>query len=167
MYRDQSHRNIRDGIGRGLSTNYHVEQELPEEIKTLLGRLSALENSKATAADRILQPSIDSERPTQTDSTVRRELNRYVDRLGAYLPDWLCRAVKWLRRPDRFIARIFVSLVLVVGGLFSFLPVLGLWMLPLGLIIISQDLIFLQRPLVRVFRWTEHQFRNLRGRFKK
>jgi hypothetical protein len=79
----------------------------------------------------------------------------------------LCRTVKWLREPDRFIARILVSLVLVVGGFFSFLPVLGLWMLPLGLIIISQDLTFLQRPLVRVFRWTEDKLRNLRGRFKK
>ena len=59
-----------------------------------------------------------------------------------------------------------VSLVLVVGGLFSFLPVLGLWMLPLGLIIISQDLTFLQRPLLHLIRWTEHQYRNLRGLFK-
>lgn len=28
---------------------------------------------------------------------------------------------------------------LVVGGIFSFLPVLGVWMLPLGLIILSRD----------------------------
>lgn len=28
---------------------------------------------------------------------------------------------------------------LIVGGVFSFLPVLGVWMLPLGLIILSRD----------------------------
>jgi hypothetical protein len=162
---DQSVQHVRRGIGRGLSTNCVVEQEVPEQIEVLLRRLS-VQDSKATAADRTL-PSIDRENATQTDNTVRHELNRYLDRLGAYLPDWLCRTVKWLRRPDRFIARIVVSSVLVLGGLFSFLPVLGLWMLPLGLIVISQDLIFLQRPLVRVFKWTEHQFRNLRARFKR
>jgi hypothetical protein len=46
---------------------------------------------------------------------------------------------------------------LVVGGLLSFLPVLGLWMLPLGLIIISQDLPALQRPLLRVFQWADRR----------
>lgn len=97
-------------------------------------------------------------------SATRRELNRYLDRLGACLPDWLCRTVRWLRQPDRRVARILVSSLLVVGGLFAFLPVLGLWMLPLGLIIISQDLTFLQRPLVRVFKWTEHRFRGLIAR---
>jgi hypothetical protein len=164
MTNDQSLEYVRRGISRGLSTSYLVEPELPEQIRVSLARLSVLD-SKTTASDRRFQTSTDSESPTQTDNKVRRELNRYLDRLGAYLPDWLCRTVKWLREPDRLIARVAVSLVLVVGGLFSFLPALGLWMLPLGLIIISQDLTFLQRPLVRAFKWTEHQLRNLRARF--
>lgn len=157
---------LRDGIVRGLSTNYRVEQGLPNHIKLLLGRLSLLD-SKASAVGRGFESSIPGVNPTPTDSTARRELDRYLDRLGAYLPDWLCRAVRWLREPDRFIARIVVSLVLLVGGLLWFLPVLGFWMLPLGLIILSQDLTFLQRPLVRAFRWTEHKFRNFRGHFEK
>jgi hypothetical protein len=166
MRDDQSLQYLRHGISRGLSTNYRVEQELPDQIKVLLDRLSPLDD-EASAAGPGLEKNVRGETPAQSHSTARRELNRYLERLGAYLPDWLCRTVKWLRNPDRFIARILVSLVLVLGGLFSFLPVLGLWMLPLGLIIISQDLTFLQRPLVRLFRWTEGQFRHWRGRFKK
>jgi UPF0716 family protein affecting phage T7 exclusion len=42
--------------------------------------------------------------------------------------------------------RIAVGVLLVVGGILGFLPVLGFWMIPLGLIILSVDL-----PLVR--RW--------------
>ena len=43
--------------------------------------------------------------------------------------------------------RIAAGILLVIGGLFGFLPVLGFWMIPLGLIILSVDL-----PLVRRLR---------------
>jgi len=50
------------------------------------------------------------------------------------------------RLPQRVATRIGLGLGLVVGGTLGFLPVLGFWMLPLGLLVLSQDL-----PLVR--RW--------------
>ncbi len=43
--------------------------------------------------------------------------------------------------------RIVLGLALVVGGLFGFLPVLGFWMIPLGLLIM-----FFEVPWVRE-RW--------------
>jgi hypothetical protein len=43
--------------------------------------------------------------------------------------------------------RIAVGILLVIGGIFGFLPILGFWMIPLGLIILSVDL-----PLVRRLR---------------
>jgi hypothetical protein len=106
-----------------------------------------------------IERTIDAAEPASTASrtTVRRELNLYLDAIGKYLPAWFCRTVIRLRRPSRWPARIAISLLLVVGGVLSFLPVLGLWMLPLGLIIISQDLPALQRPLLRVFQWTDRR----------
>ena len=103
--------------------------------------------------------AIDAAEPASTASrtTVRRELNLYLDAIGKYLPAWFCRMVIRLRRPSRWPARIAISLLLAAGGLLSFLPVLGLWMLPLGLIIISQDLPALQRPLLRVFQWADRR----------
>jgi hypothetical protein len=44
------------------------------------------------------------------------------------------------RLPQTRTARITVGLLLIVGGILGFLPVLGFWMLPLGLLILSQDL---------------------------
>jgi hypothetical protein len=44
-------------------------------------------------------------------------------------------------------ARIAVGLALVVGGLLGFLPILGFWMLPLGLVVLSVDV-----PVVRRHR---------------
>lgn len=88
-------------------------------------------------------------------TTTNAELNSYCDRIEKHLPDWSSRVLSWLRQPSNRGVRILVTTLLVIGGLFSFLPVLGLWMLPLGLIIISQDFPFLQRPLVNAFQWIE------------
>jgi purine-cytosine permease-like protein len=43
--------------------------------------------------------------------------------------------------------RILLGVALVIGGLLGFLPVLGFWMVPLGVIVLSADL-----PAVRRFR---------------
>jgi hypothetical protein len=82
-------------------------------------------------------------------------LDGYCARIESHLPAWSSRSLLWLRRPSNRSVRILVSALLVLGGIFSFFPVLGLWMLPLGLIVISQDLPFLQAPLVRAFQWVE------------
>jgi hypothetical protein len=39
------------------------------------------------------------------------------------------------------------------AGFVGFLPVLGFWMLPLGLILIAQDIPPLQPPLARLVAW--------------
>ena len=50
------------------------------------------------------------------------------------------RAVRlWARRKIPPGLRLVAGLVLIVGGVFGFLPVLGFWMIPLGLGIIWLD----------------------------
>lgn len=49
------------------------------------------------------------------------------------------------RLPANRIARVAVGVGFIVGGFLSFLPVLGVWMLPLGLLILSIDLAFVRR----------------------
>lgn len=51
--------------------------------------------------------------------------------------------------------RISIGLLLVVGGLFGFLPVLGFWMIPLGLVILAVD-----------FRWARHTLVNARWKLR-
>ncbi|KMW59243.1 hypothetical protein AIOL_004224 [Candidatus Rhodobacter oscarellae] len=45
------------------------------------------------------------------------------------------------------IVRVPIAIFLILGGVFAFLPVLGLWMLPLGLLLLALDLPFL-RPWI-------------------
>lgn len=42
------------------------------------------------------------------------------------------------------VTRVAIGLALILGGLFAFLPVLGLWMIPLGLAVM-----FFEAPWVR------------------
>lgn len=53
------------------------------------------------------------------------------------------------------IVRITVGTLLVLGGLLGFFPVLGFWMIPLGLIILAVD-----------FRWARHALVNLKLRYR-
>jgi hypothetical protein len=49
--------------------------------------------------------------------------------------------------PGHPILRVGLGIVLCVGGLLGFLPILGFWMVPLGLVVLSIDI-----PMVRRFR---------------
>ena len=99
-----------------------------------------------------------------SNNAVKAELERYFDRIEQHLPKWLARFLHWLRQPSMLIARALVCVLLIVGGLLAVLPLLGVWMLPLGLIIIAQDLPFLQPPLVRIFQWIERKWEGWRSK---
>jgi hypothetical protein len=87
----------------------------------------------------------------------KAELNRYFEMIDRRVPIGVSRFIHWLRRPSSFAVRLAIAALLVLGGIFSFLPVLGVWMLPLGLLLIAQDIPFLQKPLVSAFAWVERK----------
>jgi len=88
----------------------------------------------------------------------RAELDRYFAWFESKLPPKVARFVTWVRRPSSRLIRIPLGMLLIVGGIFSFLPVLGLWMLPLGLMLIAQDIPFLQGPIARLLGWMERKW---------
>ena len=51
----------------------------------------------------------------------------------------LRRAFAWGRVRLRFGMRSLLGLLFVIGGIFGFLPVLGFWMIPVGLVLIALD----------------------------
>lgn len=55
--------------------------------------------------------------------------------------------------------RISLGVALVLGGIVGFLPVLGFWMIPLGVIILSVDLPVARRLRRRVVVWWERRQR--------
>jgi hypothetical protein len=71
------------------------------------------------------------------------------------LPERIRRATHWLLAPNARWARIPAGLLLILGGIFSFLPILGIWMLPLGLILLAEDVAFLRRWREKTLDWME------------
>jgi len=99
--------------------------------------------------------------------TTTTELNKYFDMINRRLPTRMSASIEWLRKPSSFTARLIAAVLLILGGFFSFLPILGVWMLPLGLMLIAQDLPFLQKPLVKAFKWVEAKWRWLKVKLEK
>ena len=85
--------------------------------------------------------------------------NREFDRVERQAPGAARRVLQWLRHPYAMIVRVPLGILLLLGGIFSVLPFLGLWMLPVGLLLLAIDIPFLRGPvgqlLVRVRHWWE------------
>ncbi len=65
--------------------------------------------------------------------------------------------------------RLALGTALVLGGLIGFLPILGFWMIPLGLIVLSIDLAIVRRwrrkGVVRHAPWLRERFPRAAGMF--
>ena len=84
------------------------------------------------------------------------------------------RRIPALRRPLRILlrdrggfVRLPFAILLMAGGLLSFLPFLGLWMLPLGGLLLAVDVPML-RPMasaamIRGRRWASERLRRVRA----
>ena len=89
---------------------------------------------------------------------------RPLHRLLAALPGPVRRGAEWLRRPGAGWARVPLGVVLILGGFAGFLPILGFWMLPLGILLLAEDLPFLKRPTLRALGAVQEWWDRRRGR---
>lgn len=109
-------------------------------------------------ADRVPAP-IDAplpDLPAAWDARVARALARAPRRLQD--------GVAWLRHPGRRMARGIAGVLFILGGLLSILPVLGLWMLPLGLALLAEDSPALKAQLERATTYVERAWVRLTRR---
>ena len=87
-----------------------------------------------------------------------------MDRLQDHIPDWASRSLKRLRRPRAVWVRLPAGIALTGGGVLSFLPVLGIWMLPVGLALLAHDVPVMRRPAARVLHFTNGTIEKRRGK---
>ena len=71
------------------------------------------------------------------------------------IPEWIKHPKwKWLRPP--------IGVALVILGMFGFLPVLGFWMIPLGLAILAVDFHWAERAL----DWLMEKWRSIEAVYR-
>ena len=90
------------------------------------------------------------------------ELDEAFDKLEHEAPDFLTRAIIWLRKPQARVVRLPLGALFIVAGFLWFLPVVGLEFLPIGLLLIAQDVPFLRRPVARMTLWLLDRWVQLR-----
>jgi hypothetical protein len=80
-----------------------------------------------------------------------------LDALVGRLPPRIGGAATYLLQPSNRWVRLPAGALLVVGGVLSFLPVLGIWMLPLGLALLAEDVPGLRAQRSKVLDWIERR----------
>jgi hypothetical protein len=82
---------------------------------------------------------------------------RRLRRLLRRLPNRMQAITRWLRKPASRWARLPAGVLLIIGGCLAILPVFGLWMAPLGLMLLADDIPPLRRFRDRVLDWLEQR----------
>lgn len=96
------------------------------------------------------------------DAKAERVLHRRLDRVQRLLPGFLADWLNHLRHPSASWFRVPLGILFIFGGFFSFLPVLGIWMLPLGLILLALDFALLRRPTAALIVGSERRWGRVR-----
>lgn len=81
------------------------------------------------------------------------DLNEQLDRIEGLCPALLARPLHFIREPRLKWLRLTVGVLSVIGGLLSFLPILGIELLPLGLMLIAIDVPVLRKPVAIMIDW--------------
>jgi len=93
------------------------------------------------------KPMMQNDRTTgQAEPRDQGEARRYLTIAG-----------RKMRIPGNRTGRLALGWALVGGGLFGFLPVLGFWMIPLGLLVLSVDLPGIRRLRRRADVWVSRR----------
>jgi hypothetical protein len=89
---------------------------------------------------------------TSSDDIAYADPERRLRRLLRRLPSRMQAITRWLRKPACRWARLPACILLIIGGCLAILPVFGLWMFPLGLMLLADDIPPLRRSRARLAR---------------
>ena len=93
----------------------------------------------------------------------KADFEEEMDRFQGHMPDWAGRNFDRLRQPEDVWVSVPAGIVLTGGGMLGFLPVLGVWMLPLGLALLAYDVPPMRPPLARVLRFTNKKLEQVKA----
>ncbi len=85
------------------------------------------------------------------------DLDEQLDRIEGICPAFLAKTIHFLREPSLRWLRLIAGVLLIIGGCLWFLPILGLEMIPIGLMLIAIDVPFLRGPVARMIAWVERR----------
>ena len=97
----------------------------------------------------------DADAPAASSGNASRHHEHRIERLIDHLPDRLQSTVRWLRQPSLRWVRMVAGVLFIAGSFLSILPLFGLWMLPLGLLLLAEDIAPLRRARNWILDWIQ------------
>lgn len=79
------------------------------------------------------------------EKRLQKLLTKLPENLAALIRQWRGMEARWKRIP--------VAFLFLIGSLFFWLPILGVWMLPLGLLLLAEDIPVLRSVIYRFVNW--------------
>jgi hypothetical protein len=79
----------------------------------------------------------------------------------------LQKPINWLRAPGGMLIRIPIAILLILGGFLAILPIFGLWMIPLGLLLLAVDVTWLRGPVAGAIVRGRRKLNGWRRRLKR
>ena len=101
------------------------------------------------------------------DERGKELLDEAFDELERETPDRVTHIIRWLRTPEARRVRLPLGILCIIGSFFWFLPVLGIELLPIGLLLIAVDVPFLRRPVGVFVLWLEDRWLALKRWYRR
>ena len=84
------------------------------------------------------------------------DFHEEMDRFQNHMPTWVGHNLKRLRLERAIWVRVPTGVALIGGGVLGFLPlpIVGIWMLPVGLALLAHDIPTVRAPIARLLHFT-------------
>ena len=105
-------------------------------------------------------PRIDNRLMQHTFDAVDRHASddHRLERLIRRLPEQRQESARWLRSPAARWVRVPLGILFILGSFVFILPIFGLWMLPIGLLLLAEDFPALRHLRTCILEWTERRW---------
>ncbi len=91
-------------------------------------------------------PHLTAMKPPTLRDRARLRLERQFRSISRRYP-WTDRPLAALRHPRLWLVRVPIAIFFILGGFLAILPIFGLWMIPVGLLLLAVDIPRLQAPV--------------------
>lgn len=96
-------------------------------------------------------------------SRVEQRFERQFQTLTRHFP-WATRPLRTMRNPMLWLVRLPIAILLIAGGFLAILPFFGLWMIPVGLLLLAIDVPRLKGPIAAALIRGRRRLTGLRRR---
>jgi hypothetical protein len=104
--------------------------------------------------------------PAFTSMSQIPDFHEEMDRFQDHIPAWVSRNLNRLRHKRAVWLRVPTGVALCGGGVLGFfpLPILGVWMLPVGLALLAHDIPTMRKPMARLLHFTNRKIEQWKNR---